>query len=451
MGRHRARAASPARRDPGFTIVEVMVAMLIFVIVSTATISILITGLQTIRENSDRVLAATIARSHVEDLRARGTSAITIGLTEEAPDGTDPDFVVRTTANWVGFDQTASACAAAEPGQAYLRVRVEVTSPTLTAPQVLDTVIQPDATQTPSGTGAAAISVIDQVGEPVSDVTIALADAAHPQNVRTYVTGVDGCIYLPDLVPTANLAVTVSHAGPPPHVPSTPTGTQQTVQITEGGLARPTFSYAPAASIVFAGRDEEFPLPGDLPVSWQINSTGEAVQESALGATVTGLWPETGGFTAWAGTCSDADPAALSATRQAFGLVGGGSTTARLASGPVRLRGLPADTPVTAEYVGPDGACALTSIALGRSNDKGILKVGLPYGDWRFVAEDETVRLDEPLVPAADGTPPEPVTVAFTLADLDNPSPSPSPSEGPSESPSESGEASPEPSEEASP
>ena len=91
----------------------------------------------------------------------------------------------------------------------------------------------------------------------------------------------------------------------------------------------------------------------------------------------------------------------------------------------MRLRGLPDDTVVTARYVGPDAGCATTTVDLGRSNNKGILKVGLPYGDWEFTAKTETVQLDEPLVPGPDGLPPEPLTVNFTLADLDNPSPSP--------------------------
>lgn len=433
MGRlrlvRRPASARPAGAgpDPGFTIVEVMVAMLVFVVISTATITILINGLKTIRENSDRVLAATIARSQIEHLRAEGTSAITIGLTEGGPVGTDPAFVVRTTANWVGLDQTASACDAAEPGQAYMRVSVEVSTETLQTPQVVDTVIQPDATQSSSGLGAAAISVIDQVGEPVANITISLTDVGHPENVRTYITGGDGCIYLPDLAPSATLIATVSFAGSPQYVSSTPTGTQQSVLVTEGGVARPTFEYAPVAGIVFAGQDQEFPLPSGIAVSWQGTATGASIQSSSLGSAITGLWPETGGFTAWAGTCADADPSSVSATRQGFGFVAGGTTTASLSSGPVRLRGLPADTVVTARYVGPDAACTMPDLNLGRSNDKGILKVGLPYGDWRFFAEDQNRRLDVPLVPAPDGTPPAPVTVAFTLADLDNPSPSPSP------------------------
>ena len=73
----------------------------------------------------------------------------------------------------------------------------------------------------------------------------------------------------------------------------------------------------------------------------------------------------------------------------------------------------------------------------GRSNDKGILRVGLPNGDWTFTALTETQGLEAPLAPPAAGAE-EPITVVnFTLANLDaSPSPSPSGSVSPSAVPS---------------
>jgi prepilin-type N-terminal cleavage/methylation domain-containing protein len=48
-----AGACSPA--DEGFTLIEVMAAMFLFLMVSTSTAVILMQGLQTIRENQDRL------------------------------------------------------------------------------------------------------------------------------------------------------------------------------------------------------------------------------------------------------------------------------------------------------------------------------------------------------------------------------------------------------------
>ena len=128
------------RPDAGFTLIEVLVALGIFIAVSAATITILLMALATVRENSDRVLAANVARSHVEQLKVLGSSNISIGLSESVDSG----FTVRTTTNWIGVDQKVSACSASEPGQDYLRVNVEVSGRTLGAAQVIDAVINSD-------------------------------------------------------------------------------------------------------------------------------------------------------------------------------------------------------------------------------------------------------------------------------------------------------------------
>lgn len=451
--------------DGGFSLVEVMVAMVIFAVVSTATVTIVIQALRTVRENSERVMAANIARSQVEALRFQGAETIPIGLSEGGPVGMDPAFSVTTTANWVGFDQTTSACDAVSPGTDYLRVHVEVRSPSLASPVVSDTVIAPDVEQAAISGGSAAISVEDHIGQPVADVEVRGVDTGHPENSFVLTTGPDGCLFIPDLSPSGSLVVTVSHAGLPTYVSNTPTGASKTVPIATGALSRPTFLFAPSASIQFAGTDSEYAPPGALPASWQISETNTTVQASALGGTVADLWPTSSGFTAWAGQCAEADPSGFPGiVRQGFALQAGGNTVATLATAPVKLRGLPADEPVTAEYRGPDGTCTGWTIALGRSNDRGILKVGLPYGRWAFSADTETKVLDDPLAPPAEGAAADPVLVNFTLADLDNPSPSPTvtPTESGTGEPSgsaepsetgepESSEPAPEPSPEVTP
>ena len=438
--------------DAGFTLVEVMAAIVVFVVVSTATVAILIQALRVVRENADRVMAASIARSQVEYLRTLGTSNIPIGLTVGAvpagqstarvdPKLLDAAFTIRTTSNWVGFDQTENSCTAATPGQSYLRVTVEVSSANLGRPITMDTVIFPDTSAQVSGTGSATVSVVDQVGAPVSDVVVRGTDAFHPTNNFTLTTGVDGCLFMPGLTVSGSLAVNVSRSG---YVSQTPTGTDAVLQVSAGNVSRSSFKLAPAATLQFAGADGTFPLPADIPVTWQFKTTGASDTAAILGSPVTGLWPEPSGLTAFAGSCTDADPLTYSLTRTSYTLDAGGTSVALLASAPVRLRGLPADTPVTAIYAGTDGACSPSPIVVGRSNDRGILRTGLPYGDWRFTAEGETQVLPGALVPLADGTPPEPVTVNFTLADLDNPCPTASPV--PSGSPTPDPTASPDPS-----
>ncbi len=428
--------------DRGFTLVEVMVAVVIFVIVSTATVAVLVQALRVIRDNADRVMAANIARSQVEYLRTLGTTAIPIGLMSGAvppgqsanrvdPRVLDPKFTIRTTSNWVGFSQTQNACAAAVPGQAYMRVTVEVSSPNLSRPVSVDTVIFPETTYQVTGSGSATVALVDQVGAPVSDVLVRGVDAIHPTNNFTLTSGTDGCLFIPNLVATGSLSVTASRAG---YVSQTPTGTQAVLQITSGNVSRSSFKLAAAATLQFESEDATFTIPAGIPVTWQFNTTGASANAAVMGTPATGLWPEPNGIAAYAGSCSDADPLAYSVARTSYALDAGGTAIAPLQSAPVRVRGLEADMPVTVRYVGTDAACAFTPLVVGRSNNQGVLRIGLPYGDWEFVAGGQTQRVPAPLRPLSDGSTPEPVLVEFTLADLDNPCPSPSPSGSPTPS-----------------
>lgn len=418
--------------DEGFTLIEVMAAVVIFIAISAATIGILISALRTIDANNERVLVANVARSQVEYLRARGAAGITPGLTYDQPPGTPPGYTVETSAQWVGVGQEASSCEAASPGQAYLRVRVAASSPELGAPAVVDTIITPDVAGDFEGTAALAVSVVDHQGSPVSGATVAALDAAHPENSFTYVTGADGCLYIPGLTAGGDIDITVAKEG---YVPATPTGDAGTSSLDVASLAKPTFLLAPAAGAEWVSALPEFPLPAGTPVVWRINETGAVLEDGVVGTAVNGRWPTVSGFTAWPGGCPEADPAAYEAPRASYDFTAGGVVAVPLDIRPVRIEGLPPGTEVT---VTPVGGCATPALIAGVANDNGVVRVGLPNGDWRFsaAAEDlsESVSLEAPLVPPVDGGADEVTVVAFTLADQLAPSPSPSESATPDES-----------------
>lgn len=422
------------RSDEGFTLIEVLAAVVIFIAVSAATVGILLMSLRTIDENNERVLAANVARSQVEYLRTLGAANITPGLTYDQPPGTPPGYVVETSAQWVGVGQDVSSCEAASPGQAYLRVRVAATSPELGAPAVVDTIITPDVAGDYEGTAAIAISVIDHQGQPVSGVTVDSLDPYNPENSFTYVTGDDGCLYIPGLTAGGDIDIEVSRDG---YVSSTPTGTQGTSSLDVGSLAKPTFSLAPAAGIEWTSALAGFPLASGTPVTWRVNETGAVAEEGSLGTAVTGQWPTLSGFSAWAGSCPDADPEEYAAARSSYDFSAGETVVAALEVRPVRISGLPEGVEVTAQHV---GGCATPDLVIGSSDDEGVVQAGLPNGDWRFTAEaeglTETVALDNPLAPPAEGEEDAVTLVEFTLAEQLAPSPSPSPSGSDSSLPS---------------
>lgn len=420
--------------DEGFTLIEVMAAVVIFVAISAATIAILVSALRTVDENNERVLVANVARSQVEHLRTLGAANITPGLTYDQPPGTPPGYTVETSAQWIGAGQEASSCEAASPGQAYLRIRVAASSPELGAPAVIDTIITPDIAGDYEGTAAIAISVIDQQGEPVPGVTVSSIDAMHPENSFTYVTGADGCLYIPGLVAGGDIDITVTKEG---FVPPTPGADQGSSSLDVGSLAKPTFQLAPAAAIEWASDLPDFPLAAQTPVVWRVNETGAVTDDGSVGTPITGQWPTISGFSAWAGACPDADPEQYAVARSSFDFVPGGIAIAALDVRPVRVEGLSPGTEVIARHVG--GGCSTPDLAIGTANDNGVVRAGLPNGAWEFLASaeglGETVQLEAPLAPPAAGDEDVVTVVTFTLADQLLPSPSPSESVTPSENP----------------
>lgn len=395
----------PPRGDEGFGLTELLVAMFLFAGISTATVSAMITSLQTIHENNQRVQSANVARTQVQALRAMDVASIPLGLSTSLPIpvGVPEGTTIETTAEWVGLGQSASACRDASPGQAYLRVHVEATRPGDSTTSRIDTILTPRNLPSDPGTGAVTIEVIDQNGEPVSSVQVAADDLAHPENRFLYTTGADGCLFIPGLTAPAMLELTAERPG---FVSSTPTGSQDAVQLDPDTLSRSTIRLAAASSILFDSVLPDYPLPNGLPVVWQVNETGATVHTSAVGDTVTDLWPTTSGVTAWLGDCSDADPQVHGRQRQSFDLRAGEATRALLGAQPIDITGLADGVAVSVRHVG--AGCADGPFSLGVANAKGKLRAALPFGSWVFTASDDAISEDSQpklLMPPGQGEP----------------------------------------------
>lgn len=413
--------------DEGFTLVELMVAIGVFLIASTASISLIITASTVIRDNADRVYAANLANSEIDRMRDIGPDAITIGQVTTQHTSTQGSFTVSTTSNWVGLNQVADSCSTATPGQAYMRVHVEVSGEGLDSPQVSDTLVAPPDDAPAAAVGSVAVKVVDALSQPVSSVTVTGRDLVGG-GTFSYVTGPDGCIFVPNLTPSASWQLTVSRTG---FVGSPNSPTTQVKQVLVGQSTPVTFEYAEAAALTFASPDADFTVPATMPVSLTMDaSTITTVATSGFPATRGSLWPAPAGYQAWLGSCNDADPASsiaprtMSLPRAAFETPAGGVTRASLQGAAVKVRGLLANTAVRIRHAAEaSGRCTSTqTFDIGTTNAKGVVKAFLPFGRWTFVAPgtpDITLVLD-PSEPAP--------VVSFPLSNLDVPCPSPSPS-----------------------
>jgi len=451
------RDLEPPMTDAGFTLVEILVATVVFALTATATVGILITAIRTVRENSDRVYASNLARSEIEKQRELGTDFITIGNTSSTTTTPEGVFTISTTSNWVGLNQATDACEAAAPGQAYMRVHVEVSGATISDPQVSDTIIAPGDDSSLVDTGQLAIKVADERANPVSGVTLQVRNVAASGATSSYITGPDGCVFVPKLAPSAAWQVTINRGG---YVPRIVNGTTATSAVVAAQTTRMSFEYAAASSMEFTSSTADFPIPAGIPLSMGQDPLAIApIAVTTYPKTVSSLWPAVGGYQAWLGTCIAADPASFASPRTTatnrtwFAVTPGAKTTAPLGGTTVRVRGLPANAPVRATpQAEASGACKTPPVYdIGTTDALGVLRVELPYGKWTFTSTSapgaSQVALFEPVqtasasptptptpspTPTSTGIPIDPkgaqATVSFTTANLDVPSPSPTPS-----------------------
>jgi len=451
------------RQDSGFTLVEILVAGIVFALTATATVAILITAIRTVRENSHRVYAANLARAEIDRQRELGTTGIAIGNTTSTSTTSMGTFSISTTSNWVGLNQAAGSCATSTPGQAYMRVHVEVTGNSISSAEVSDTLVAPADDADLTTTGQLSVLVKDERSVPVPGVTVQVRDLATASATASYLTGPDGCVYIPQLAPSQSWQVTINRGG---FVPRLTNGTTTTVGVVATQTTRVSFEYANASTLSFDSATSDFPIPGTLPLVSGLDALSALPYSgTTYPRTISSLWPATAGYTAWLGTCTDADPAAFAAPRTRAGqrswyaVTPGQTTKGALAGVTVRVRGLPANALVRITHAKEaTGACSTSALTydVGRTDSTGVLHALLPFGKWTFATTAGPQTLDvvlEPPVtasasaspsaspsPSPSGIPNDPLgaqyTVNFTLAALDIPTASPTPTSTPTPTPS---------------
>lgn len=415
--------------------------MAVFIIISTATVAILITAIRTVRENGDRVLASTLARTEIERVRGLGTEAITLGQVTTTVGTGQGEYTVRTTSNWAGLNATANACTSSTPGQSFIRVDVEVSGGSLGAPQSMSTLVAPPDDIDQGTTGKLTVEVLDERDRPVGDVVVSGRNLEAGGATFTAVTGPDGCLFLPGLVPSASWQLTVTRAG---FVPKIANGNKQIVQVASKETTRTQFQFAAASSLLIDAPAPRFPIPVGMPVSYGSDPMlTTVVANTTFPLRIDGLWPAIGGYQVWLGNCVDADPAfgnpprTSAGNRDWFAVTPGKQTDVAVTGVNVKVRGLPAGVAVKAIHPaeGGTGACKNeVSFDLEKSSALGISRATLPYGKWKIRttgAPDKEILLE----PGMDTE-----LVEFALAQLDvDATASPSPTATPTSSPSPTG------------
>lgn len=197
--------------DHGFSMIEVIVAMVIFTFVATSTSLVLLDSLGKARENNMRVLASTVAAKYTDEARNLPKTALTNGTTETEVVESGRKFTVKQTVSDRNEASTITGSCNTElnlPGGVFKTVRIEVSwngMSGLTKPVTNDALVTAK-TLVDAGPGVVVQKVVGVDGGPISGVTVRLEPAG-----LSAMTDANGCaVFQPVTAPAGGVPSTAS-------------------------------------------------------------------------------------------------------------------------------------------------------------------------------------------------------------------------------------------------
>lgn len=400
---NRGHRLGPARDEHGFSLIELIVSLTIFSLLVGTLVALIATGLRAARNNKDRSVGAHLASQEMDSIRQLSFSRITLGSSQHNVTVNTVRYKVQTDTEWVANNSTSNSCDSTGSSPRVVRVDVTVTWPNMrgAAPVETATEVSPPVGSYDPDNGHIAVRVRDRNASALGSVPIRVTGSG--VDVTQTTTASAGCAFF-GFLPPGTYAVTLGTPGSVDRqsnaVPS------QTVGVTAGNTTSVAFDYDQSATIVATLSSTRGGLP---PVGAPLTLANTGILPGGTRTypgtgtvrTISSLFPFSDGFTAWAGTCADADPEGLDAggarywagaeRDNAITVDPGGTVAAPITLGTIHV-GYRRDSgsgsvPIVAVHA-PDRSCgsgetlALTAFA-GTSGDQ---LVALPFGTWSIQA-----------------------------------------------------------------
>jgi prepilin-type N-terminal cleavage/methylation domain-containing protein len=443
--------------DSGFSLIEVVVALVVLMVFAGALSVTLLNSLGVSKAARQRVAAGNLAARELEIVRNKFASsdvdAIAVAAQSTVINGNPvgaagPSYVdgtpytVRRDVQWLPTGTGVSACdGGALVNSPALQVVVTVTWPNMRTarPVIAETVMTPlKGTLDNVTTAYIAIKIQAADGTAADGVP---ATATGPGGTFVHSTDASGCVVF-QVGAAGNYSVTLNTAGWVDQ-----TGAQVSVKTpitaAAGTMVRASMTYDLAASMdVTLASDGGYPLPAPLPAVNYIkpNVATSLAQQTFTSLTttthITGLWPTNAGYAAWSGGCPDSDPAAspTSGSRAAPVVIAPGANgnliarlapvliTVKTAGGkPIQGLTLTATSAATTPSACGVGVYDRVLTLQGTTDGSGNLKASLPFGKWTLNTNWNNVAG----LPAAGVFPatPDPFTPAGTPSPFVNAEP----------------------------
>ena len=395
-------------REAGFTLIEQMVALVLFSVLSLGILGGTLQLLRVSRDQRAKSAASGLAVRQLEIARLTDAAALQQGRSTFtfAPPNAQFPYTVTQDVTFVQQGSTTGPCAqssGASPNLSSLRIVETVTWPGMrVSPVSQQTVVTPMKNDFASTTnGDLAVNVLDASGNGAASVTVSLTGGTVS---TTQVTDSAGCAFFA-YQPTGNYTITLSATG---YVntagSSAPT---QTAGVQSSKLVKTVLNYDRAAELLLSwGTDTAHPVPAGMPIT--LNNANQLPGPSKVftattptaGADLNKLFPFASGYGVWAGDCSDAQPA----TALTVAAPQGGSTSATVPVAPidVTVSGAAAGVAVLAKHAADTSCTTAEQYPLGTTDATGAVHAALPAGTWTITAGAKNASV--PLTVGASAT-----------------------------------------------
>jgi hypothetical protein len=309
-----------SRGDSGLGLVEVVIALMVFAVITTGSILAIGMSLTMASDNRGREVAANLAAQEID--LARATSATSLeSATTTYPGINGADYKVVREVNWVTSGGVDSQCLTGATGAGslfYKRVNVAVTwsgMRSTTSPVRADTVLSPDGKIYDATTGTILVSVTDQVGAGVAGVTVTVAPAPDvASNTAKALEAVslpaptdrNGCAFAIKVAP-GSYTVTLSRGDGEVWVaPDQNRSPFQTVTLGAGSSTNAKFDYAKADQYNLVWESGSAVRATNQTVTFVSAGTRSVVTSPA---DVQYLYPQSSGYQVFGGTYAKAGTA----------------------------------------------------------------------------------------------------------------------------------------------
>jgi prepilin-type N-terminal cleavage/methylation domain-containing protein len=391
------RAGSDER---GFSLIELVVAVSVFAILSAGLALTIDGGLNLARNNRNRSIAANLASQEMDDVRQASFTTLPLGLVDRSESVDGVPYTVRRETEWVDNASTTGPCDSTNNTPRVLRVSVSVFWADMrgVAPAKSSTILSPPVGSFDPLNGHIAVKVLGSGAEPLAGVPVTVTSGAEVRNLTTTSTG---CAFFAFVTPET-YTVSLGAVGYVDRQGS-PTASQIT-GVTSGATSSVAFDYDQAATLTLSllpASGGSFPT--DLPIS--VGNTGllptgsKAYAGAGAIRNVGNLFPYEEGYAAWAGDCADADPEGEDgagvaywegATREGVHETSPGGTASGSVTIPtieVRYGDISSSSgthDIVAVHEADNGCPSGRQYVVATLSGPGTALVALPYGTWTF-------------------------------------------------------------------